>query len=93
MIARQRAQLHDGHGGHVGHRPGFVYSTDTSLDDAREEAYRLYDEEVAVTYKQDDSFDSDEFDDEAHDASMMDERERAYVDYDKANADAWRGPS
>ena len=32
---RDRTRLHDGRGGPVGHKPGFVYSTDASLNDAK----------------------------------------------------------
>jgi len=87
-------QLHDGHGGAVGHKPSFVYSTDASLNGAKEQAYRLYDEEVAAAYKHPKGWRGDlDASDEARDAlAVMDERERAYRERDEADANAWRGP-
>jgi hypothetical protein len=87
-------QLHDGNGGAVGHKPSFVYSTDASLNNAKEQAYRLYDEEVAAAYKHPKGWRGDlDANDEARDAlAVMDERERAYRERDEADANAWRGP-
>jgi hypothetical protein len=87
-------QLHDGNGGAVGHKPSFVYSTDASLNNAKEQAYRLYDEEVAAAYKHPKGWRGDlDASDEARDAlAVMDERERAYRERDEADANAWRGP-
>jgi hypothetical protein len=87
-------QLHDGHGGAVGHKPSFVYSTDASLNGAKEQAYRLYDEEVAAAHKHPKGWRGDlDASDEARDAlAVMDERERAYRERDEADANAWRGP-
>jgi hypothetical protein len=44
-VAANAAHLHDGRGGLVGHKPSFVYSTDASLNDAKERAYAAYDAE------------------------------------------------
>jgi hypothetical protein len=42
-VAQNAARLHDGHGNRdvVGHRPGYIVSD--AANDARDEAYRLYD--------------------------------------------------
>jgi hypothetical protein len=87
-------RLHDGHGGAVGHKPGFVYSTDASLNDAREAAYRAYDAEQRDAYKHLQGWRADiDASDEARDATtVMDEREAAYRARDEADANAWRGP-
>ena len=92
-IAQSAAQLHDGRGGAVGHRPGYVVSTDASLNDAKERAYATYDAELRDAYKHPQGCRGDiDASDEAHDAmAMMDERERAYAAYDAAITDAWRG--
>ena len=92
-IAQSAAQLHDGRGGAVGHRPGYVVSTDASLNDAKERAYATYDAELRDAYKHPQGCRGDiDASDEAHDAmAMMDERERAYAAYDAAVTDAWRG--
>ena len=92
----QNARLHDGHGNYavVGHRPGYVFSTDASLNDAKERAYAAYDVELRDAYKHPQGWRGD-FDasNEAHDATAaMDERERAYAAYDAAIANAWRDP-
>jgi hypothetical protein len=87
-------RLHDGSGGPVGHKPGFVYSTDASLNDAREAAYRTYDAEQRDAYKHTQSSRSGlDVGDEARNAqAVMDERERAYRERDETDANAWRGP-
>jgi hypothetical protein len=43
-------QLHDGYGGPVGLRPGFVILDDTALRDAREQARARYIEEMTGAY-------------------------------------------
>ena len=93
-VAANAAHLHDGRGGLVGHKPSFVYSTDASLNNAKEQAYRLYDEEVAAAHKHPKGWRGDlDASDEARDAlAVMDERERAYRERDEADANAWRGP-
>jgi hypothetical protein len=87
-------QLHDGNGGAVGHKPSFVYSTDASLNDAKELAYAAYDAELRDAYKHPKGWRGDlDASDEARDAlAVMDERERAYRERDEADANAWRGP-
>jgi hypothetical protein len=92
----QNARLHNGHGNYavVGHRPGYVFSTDASLNDAKERAYAAYDAELRDAYKHPQGLRGDiNARDEAHDAlAVMDERERAYREHDEADANAWRGP-
>jgi hypothetical protein len=92
----QNARLHNGHGNYavVGHRPGYVFSTDASLNDAKERAYAAYDAELRDAYKHPQGCRVDiDASDEAHDATpVLDERERAYAAYDVAIANAWRDP-
>ena len=86
----------------MGHKPGFVYSTDASLNDAKERAYAAYDREQSEAYKHPPGWRGgldgggelhDQSDDDAaYDALEMDERERAYVAYERALTQAWRGP-
>jgi hypothetical protein len=45
-----RGLLHDGFGGPVGFRPGFVILDDTALRDAREQARARYIEEITGAY-------------------------------------------
>jgi len=91
-VAANAAHLHDGRGGLVGHKPSFVYSTDASLNDAKERAYAAYDAEQADAYKHLQGGRQVRRAVEREDAMpMMDERERAYRDYDEAAANAWRG--
>jgi hypothetical protein len=87
-------RLHDGFGGPVGHKPGYVFSTDASLNDAKERAYAAYDAELCEAYKHPQGCCGDiEASDEAHDArAVMDKRARAYAVYDADLANAWRGP-
>jgi hypothetical protein len=82
------------------HRPGQrLLSGDTNtLADAREEAYRLYDQADAEAYKRPTGeFVGQREGDEdyaSRDAlSVTDAREQAYRDYDEAAADAWRNPT
>jgi hypothetical protein len=87
-------RLHDGHGGPAGHRPGFVYSTDASLNEAKERAYAAYDAELRDAYKHPQGWrgDIDASDGTLDATPVLDERERAYAAYDAAVANAWRGP-
>ena len=48
----QAVRLHDGHGGPVGHRPGFVVS-DASNHAELEQAYADYERDLVVAYKTD----------------------------------------
>lgn len=91
---RLAMQLHDGHGGPVGHKPGYAFSTDASQNDAKEQAYAAYDAELRDAYKHPKGWRGDlDASDEARDAlAVMDERERAYRERDEADANAWRGP-
>ena len=60
-------RLHDGRGGPIGHKPGFVYSTDASLNDAKERAYAAYDAELRDAYKHPQGWRGDiDANDEAH---------------------------
>ena len=87
-------RLHDGFGGPVGHKPGYVFSTDASLNDARELAYAAYDAELRDAYKHPQGWRSGlDASDEARDAmAVMDEREAAYRLADEELCNAWRGP-
>jgi hypothetical protein len=56
MDTTQRAiatHLHDGHGNRdlVGHRPGHVVSDASNANDARDAAYRLYDEQLTNAWR------------------------------------------
>ncbi len=102
------SHLHDGRitdadGGTLGlHRPGARYAARGSFDDAREEAYRLYDEEVANAWRQPagtyprNANEGEPGHPEARGGGLApvvtDAREQAYRDYDAAVANAWRGP-
>ena len=87
-------RLHDGRGGPVGHKPGHVFSSDASLNEAKERAYAAYDAELRDAYKHPQRCRGDiDASDVAHDAlAVLDERERAYREHDEADANAWRGP-
>jgi hypothetical protein len=43
--------LHDGQGGKVGHRPGYVFTDDMRANDAKAEAYSLADAETEHAWK------------------------------------------
>jgi|ERR1019366_5313085 hypothetical protein len=93
-------RLHDGRGGPVGHRPSFVYSTDASLNDAREEAYRLYDQEMGERWRHGDA--GGEFHSQREQGSNPrelplkrftgDARTDAYLSREEYDTNAWRGP-
>jgi hypothetical protein len=90
-------QLHDGHGGAVGHRPAFVYPTDASLNDAKERAYAAYEREQAEAYKHAQGrrgrLDaSGELPGTQDGQSICDAREAAYRLADEELCNAWRGP-
>ena len=89
-------QLHDGHGGPVGHKPGFLYGTDASLNDAREAAYRAYDPEQRDAYKHAQrcrgGVDAGELRGAQDGQSICDAREAVYRLADEELCNAWRGP-
>lgn len=42
--------LHDGRGGPVGHRPGFAFTIDSAISDAKRRLYDEYDAEISQAY-------------------------------------------
>jgi hypothetical protein len=46
-------RLHDGQGGPVGHKPGFVYASDASVHDARDEARAEYIKNLSDAWRSD----------------------------------------
>jgi hypothetical protein len=86
-IASHAARLHDGRGGPVGHRPGFIYSTDAATQDVAQ-AYAEYAQQARDAWKS-----------PGHEVEIKplvltgDAREDVYRARDAADADAWRGPS
>jgi hypothetical protein len=90
-------QLHDGRGGTVGHRPGYVFSTDAFLSDAKQRAYAAYEREQAEAYKHAQGWRgrldaSGELPGTQDGQSICDAREAAYRLADEELCNAWRGP-
>jgi hypothetical protein len=101
MSPLQRAVAQHSRGGPVGHKPGFVYSTDASLNDAKTRAYAEYDAEQRDAYKYPLGFrgardvTSDVHNgpkEQRQDTMSVDQREQAYREREDADANAWRGP-
>ena len=87
MMMDGSARFHDGRGAPVGHRPGFVMTTDAAVRDAKMAAYDEYESEISSAWKQAAPARRPAQEDALPTA---DERQRVYADYDRAVTDAWR---
>jgi hypothetical protein len=85
-IALDSAQLHDGRGGPVGHRPGFV--TNDATNHARQSAYDAYEDDLTNAWRGAVGANTKSVKDAL---PTMDEREAAYTTYDHELANRWRG--
>jgi hypothetical protein len=89
-VQRGVAQLHDGRGGPVGHRPGFAVTTDATALDAKEEAYADYHADLVSAWKRDSPPAGHDPPSAKQDAlPAPDGRRDPYDEYDCTITDAW----
>jgi hypothetical protein len=86
-------KLHDGLGGPVGNRPGFIVIDDNVADKERRDAYDGYSHDLQKAWRADDASTYNiEHTIRPKDNKTVDERTNAYLDYDSYVSNCWRGP-